>query len=125
MFVAPLTVLPANSDQDTAIRLFLDALHVEYKTAEETVWLTEFKTPWASEEGVWTEHLYQLGAFNYDWQEDVKLSPLTIFSKNDEKGIITEFLFQRECYERKDGKTVLRKDWFDIFKKSPSWAPLF
>ena len=33
--MAPLTVLPANSDQDTAIRLFLDALHVEYKTAEE------------------------------------------------------------------------------------------
>ncbi len=31
----PLTVLPANSDQDTAIRLFLDALHVEYKTGEE------------------------------------------------------------------------------------------
>lgn len=30
-----LTVHPANSDQDTAIKLFLDALHVEYQTAEE------------------------------------------------------------------------------------------
>jgi len=35
MIIAPLTVLPANSDQDTAIRLFLDALHVEYKTGDE------------------------------------------------------------------------------------------
>ncbi len=34
--MAPLTVHPANSDQDTAIRLFLDALHVEYKSGEET-----------------------------------------------------------------------------------------
>lgn len=30
-----LTIHPANSDQDTAIRVFLDALHVEYKTGEE------------------------------------------------------------------------------------------
>ena len=30
-----LTVHPANSDQDTAIRVFLDALHVDYKTGEE------------------------------------------------------------------------------------------
>ena len=30
-----LTIHPANSDQDTAIRLFLDALHVDYKTGEE------------------------------------------------------------------------------------------
>ncbi|MEJ7676929.1 MAG: DUF2683 family protein [Segetibacter sp.] len=30
-----LTIHPANSDQETAIRIFLDALHVEYKTQEE------------------------------------------------------------------------------------------
>ena len=30
-----LTIHPANSDQDTAIRVFLDALHVDYKTGEE------------------------------------------------------------------------------------------
>jgi hypothetical protein len=30
-----LTVHPANSDQETAIRIFLDALHVEYKTGGE------------------------------------------------------------------------------------------
>lgn len=35
MFMTTLTVHPANSDQETAIRLFLDALHVEYKTGEE------------------------------------------------------------------------------------------
>ena len=35
MLMAPLTVIPANTDQDTAIRLFLDALRVEYKTGEE------------------------------------------------------------------------------------------
>ncbi len=31
-----LTIHPVNSDQETAIRIFLDALHVEYKTLEET-----------------------------------------------------------------------------------------
>ncbi len=30
-----LIIHPANSDQDTAIRVFLDALHVDYKTGEE------------------------------------------------------------------------------------------
>lgn len=37
-----LTIHPANSDQETAIRIFLDALHVEYKTggdADDTVYL--------------------------------------------------------------------------------------
>ncbi len=33
--MATLTIHPANSDQDTAIRVFLDALHVEYKTGGE------------------------------------------------------------------------------------------
>ena len=31
-----LTVHPVKSDQETAIRLFLDALHVQYKTEDET-----------------------------------------------------------------------------------------
>lgn len=30
-----LTIHPANLDQDTAIRVFLDALHVDYKTGDE------------------------------------------------------------------------------------------
>ena len=30
-----LTIHPANSDQDTAIRVFLDALHVDYIIGEE------------------------------------------------------------------------------------------
>ncbi len=29
-----LTIHPTNSDQETAIRIFLDALHVEYKSAD-------------------------------------------------------------------------------------------
>lgn len=33
--MATLTVHPANSNQETVIRLFLDALHVEYKWGEE------------------------------------------------------------------------------------------
>jgi len=33
--MATFTIHPANSDQETAIRIFLDALHVEYKTQEE------------------------------------------------------------------------------------------
>lgn len=34
--MATLTVHPANADQETVIRLFLDALQVEYKSGEET-----------------------------------------------------------------------------------------
>jgi hypothetical protein len=29
-----LTIHPADADQETAIRIFLDALHVDYKTSE-------------------------------------------------------------------------------------------
>lgn len=31
-----LTIHPADADQETAIRIFLDALHVDYKTTEIT-----------------------------------------------------------------------------------------
>jgi hypothetical protein len=31
-----LTISPVNQDQETAIRIFLDALHVDYKASEET-----------------------------------------------------------------------------------------
>lgn len=31
-----LTVHPLSSDQETAIRMFLDALHVDYKASDET-----------------------------------------------------------------------------------------
>lgn len=37
-----LTVHPANSDQETAIRLFLDALHVNYKANEKEMDETEY-----------------------------------------------------------------------------------
>jgi hypothetical protein len=33
-FMSILNVHPTDSNQETAIRLFLDALHVEYKTSE-------------------------------------------------------------------------------------------
>ena len=33
--MSTLTIHPANSDQDTAIMVFLDALHVDYKTGDE------------------------------------------------------------------------------------------
>jgi hypothetical protein len=31
-----LTISPVDQDQETAIRIFLDALHVDYKASEET-----------------------------------------------------------------------------------------
>jgi hypothetical protein len=31
-----LTISPVNQDQETAIRIFLDALHVDYKASDET-----------------------------------------------------------------------------------------
>jgi len=33
--VSILTIHPENMDQETAIRMFLDALHVRYKTSEQ------------------------------------------------------------------------------------------
>lgn len=40
--MSTLTIHPANMDQETAIRLFLDALHVSYKTNEKEVDETEY-----------------------------------------------------------------------------------
>lgn len=34
--MSTLTIHPADQNQETAIRLFLDALHVEYKTNDES-----------------------------------------------------------------------------------------
>ena len=40
--MSTLTVHPANTDQETAIMLFLDALHVKYKAGEKDVDETEY-----------------------------------------------------------------------------------
>jgi len=40
--MSTLTVHPANTDQETAIILFLDALHVNYKANEKEVDETEY-----------------------------------------------------------------------------------
>lgn len=37
-----ITVLPENTDQETAIKLFLDALHVQYKTTGKEIDDTEY-----------------------------------------------------------------------------------
>ncbi len=40
--MSTLTIHPANMDQETAIRLFLDALHVSYNTSEKATDETEY-----------------------------------------------------------------------------------
>ncbi|GAA4463067.1 hypothetical protein GCM10023093_10720 [Nemorincola caseinilytica] len=40
--MSTLTIHPADMDQETAIRLFLDALHVNYKTSEKETDETEY-----------------------------------------------------------------------------------
>ena len=40
--MSTLTIHPANMDQETAIRLFLDALHVSYKASEKSTDETEY-----------------------------------------------------------------------------------
>lgn len=68
------------------------------------------------------EYFYQSGTKNPDWEKQNKLSPLTIFTKEDYKSFLIEFLFTPECYERKTNKTILRGDWLEIFKNyTPSW----
>lgn len=68
------------------------------------------------------EFIYQSGTKNPDWERQSKLSPLTIFTKEDFKSFLVEFLFTPECYQRKSNKTILREDWLEIFKNfTPSW----
>ena len=40
--MSTLTIHPVNMDQETAIRLFLDALHVDYKASEKDIEETEY-----------------------------------------------------------------------------------
>jgi hypothetical protein len=40
--MSTLTIHPADTDQETAIRLFLDALHVSYKSTEKDIDETEY-----------------------------------------------------------------------------------
>jgi len=68
------------------------------------------------------EFFYQSGTKNPDWEKQNKLSPLTIFTKQDYKSFLVEFLFAPECYERKVDKTTLRGDWLEIFRNyTSSW----
>ena len=59
---------------------------------------------------------YQLGTLNPNWREDKKLSPLTIFTRVNEKSFFLELIFCPECYERKSNKTTLKEDWLEIFR---------
>ena len=69
-----------------------------------------------------SEFFHQLGTKNPKWEEQNKISPLTIFAKETPKDIIIEFLFSPDCYERKDDKTKLKDDWLEIFNLYvPSW----
>ena len=70
--------------------------------------------------------IYLDGTYNPNWEEQHKLSPLTITSAIiREKGkdfFILEFDLTAECYERKSDKTFLREDWQEIFIDSaPMW----
>ena len=68
------------------------------------------------------EFFYQLGALNQNWKEQNKLSPLSIYTKEDFSSYLVEFLFTPNCYERKSDKTILRDNWDEIFSLyTPSW----
>ena len=62
------------------------------------------------------EELYCGSGFNPDWNEDFKLSPLQIFTRETGREYLIEFIFTSECYERESNKTVLKDNWLDIFK---------
>jgi DNA-directed RNA polymerase specialized sigma54-like protein len=72
-------------------------------------------------ENVKEEFLYQLGTLNPDWKEQNKLSPLTMYTREDLNSYLIEFLFTPECYERKADKTTLKDDWLEIFRSTPAW----
>lgn len=65
---------------------------------------------------------YQIGTLNDKWKRENKLSPLTIFTRDDSNFLLVEFLFTPMCYERKSNKTNLKDNWNEIFRlNTPSW----
>ncbi len=82
----------------------------------------DFSPVGVARDGVKDEFFYQTGTKNPDWEKHNKLSPLTIFTKEDSKEVIIEFLFAPFCYQRTLGKTVLKANAEELFRlNSPSW----
>ena len=73
-------------------------------------------------EGVKDEYFYQSGTKNPDWEKQNKISPLTIFTKEDSKEIVIEFLFSPYCYKEDLAKTTLKENALEVFSLySRSW----
>ncbi len=65
---------------------------------------------------------FQKGTYNPDWEKQRRISPMVITTVEENNLYIVEFHFASECYERKNDKTVLKKDWEKIFRYSaPYW----
>ncbi len=85
-------------------------------------WFTPFEPGGFSKDDSKLEFFHQMGTKNPKWEEQNKVSPLTIFTKETPKDIVIEFLFSPDCYERKEDKTKLKEDWLEIFNLYvPSW----
>ncbi|CAN5592156.1 hypothetical protein BH10BAC3_BH10BAC3_31220 [soil metagenome] len=85
-------------------------------------WFTNFDPGGIVTENAKDQFLYQLGSFNPDWKKQNKLSPLSIYTREDQKLYLVEFLFTPLCYERISSKTILKNDWLDLFSLyTPSW----
>ena len=85
-------------------------------------WFSNFNLGNNSLQYVHEEISYQLGTQNPKWKEQNKLSPLTIYTKQDSNSYVVELLFTPICYERIINKTVLKENWLDIFcLYSRSW----
>lgn len=85
-------------------------------------WFTAFDPGGFPKDNTKLEFFHQVGTKNPKWEEENKVSPLTIFTKETPKDILLEFLFSPDCYQRKEGKTKLKEDWLKIFSLYvPSW----
>lgn len=85
-------------------------------------WFNNFDPGGIVKENVKEQFLYQLGTLNPDWKEQNKLSPLSIYKREDDHFYLVEFLFTPLCYERISDKTILKRDWHELFSlHTPSW----
>ncbi|HRN46760.1 MAG TPA: hypothetical protein PKW69_01900 [Niabella sp.] len=56
-------------------------------------------------------YIHDSSAFNSAWNEGTEISPLIISPSKNDKYYFIEFVFNPNCYFRKDNKTFLKENW--------------
>jgi hypothetical protein len=70
--------------------------------------------------------LYQQGTYNPNWEKEQRISPLIIaktikIKENGQEYYVVECSLCAECYQRKANKTILKKDWKELLRRSVAY----